>query len=86
MDINGHLRMLAENEKPAQDETLVDILEATQKQKEEMLVSPFDNRSPLGQIFTGNRAERRRQEKEARRSRRQHPTTASTGSGSNPTS
>ena len=74
MDMNGHLRLLAENEKPAKDETLVDILMATQKQKDEMLVSPFDNRSPLGKIFTGNRAERRRQEKEARRSRRQHPT------------
>ncbi len=78
MDMNGHIRMLAENEKPAQDETLVDMLKATQKQKDEMLVSPFDNRSNLGKVFTGNRAERRRQEKEARRSRRQHPTTTST--------
>jgi len=67
MDMNGHLRMLVENEKPDQDETLVDMSKATQKQKEEMQVSPFDTQSALGQIFTANRKERRRQEKEARR-------------------
>jgi len=70
MNMDGHIRMLREDEEPEEDETLINLLKATPKQKEEMQVSKFDNRSQLGQIFTGNRKERRQQEKEARRNRR----------------
>jgi len=50
-------------------EGLIEVFEnqMTQKQLAEMRVSPFDNRSKLGQIFTGNRKERRRQAAIAKR-------------------
>lgn len=41
--------------------------EMTSKQAEESQVSKYDNKSILGKAFTGNRAERRRQEREYRR-------------------
>ena len=39
----------------------------TSKQSQLMQVSKFDSKSELGNIFTSNRAERRRQEKEYRK-------------------
>ena len=50
-------------------DNLVEILEEqmTARQKAEMQVSPFDNRSELGKVYTGNRKERRRQAAIARR-------------------
>lgn len=48
----------------------VDPNTMTEKQKKTNRVSKHDNRSVLGQMFTGNRAERRKQEKLARRQRK----------------
>ena len=48
----------------------IDIEDLTDKQKNKMQVSKYDNRSKLGKIFTGNRKERRRQERLYRRQNR----------------
>jgi len=63
----GHLEYLtmAEFEQQAKLGAMVpvDMETATDKQKAEMQVSKHDNRSELGKIFTGNRRERRAQER-----------------------
>ncbi len=41
----------------------VDMKNATKKQKKEMQVSKYDNKSELGKVFTGSRRERRATER-----------------------
>jgi hypothetical protein len=52
-----------ENKLKLLKDSLIEVKEEdmTEKQKEEMQVSKFDNKSKLGQIFTMSRAERRKQ-------------------------
>jgi hypothetical protein len=63
----GMIRMLMENEKPTEQEMLVDSLQMTNKQKETMQVSKFDNRSPLGKEFMVCREILKKQKRSARR-------------------
>lgn len=48
----------------------IDETQMTPKQKSSMQVSKYDNRSQLGMMFGMNRAERRKQEKLNRRTRK----------------
>lgn len=48
----------------------INIDDATDKQKEEMQVSKHDNNSKLGKLFTGNRRQRRAQERAYNKSRK----------------
>lgn len=52
------------------DWTPLNLDDATDKQKEEMQVSKHDNNSKLGKLFTGNRRQRRAQERAYNKSRK----------------
>lgn len=52
------------------DWTPFNLDDATDKQKEEMQVSKHDNNSKLGKLFTGNRSQRRAQERAYNKSRK----------------
>lgn len=61
MDINtGELIMLGEGEGPLKSFISILQKQMTEKQKKEMQVSKFDNKSELGKLFTGNRKARRK--------------------------
>lgn len=55
MDDKGSLRYLEENESPYENEIRVDMLEATQKQRDQRKVSTHDNRSVLGKKLQKHR-------------------------------
>lgn len=70
MNLNtGEIRNFDDEEIKSLSDEWMELSEEdmTAKQKETMQVSKHDNKSKLGKMFTGNRAERRRQIKEARR-------------------
>ena len=50
----------------------VDTKDMTEKQKQEMQVSKFDNNSKLGKMFYGTRKERRKQERAYLKSKNKH--------------
>lgn len=63
----GEIRRFAEGEDIPDLFQMIQDEQMTDKQKVEMKVSKYDNKSELGKLFTGNRAERRRLERMARK-------------------
>jgi len=59
----GEIKRFAENEAVPNMFYGIQEEQMTDKQKVEMAVSKYDNKSELGKIFTGNRAERRKLER-----------------------
>ena len=63
----GELRRFKEGENIPDIFQMIQEEQMTDKQKVEMVVSKYDNKSELGKLFTGNRAERRRLERKTRK-------------------
>ena len=63
----GEIKRFAENEAVPDMFEMIQEEQMTDKQQVEMKVSKYDNKSELGKLFTGNRAERRRLERLARK-------------------
>ena len=60
----GKIRMFGKDEALETNEVLVGLEQMTEGQKATRQVSKYDNRSELGKLFTGNRKQRREQERE----------------------
>ena len=63
----GEIKRFAENESVPDMFEMIQEEQMTDKQKVKMAVSKYDNKSELGKLFTGNRAERRKLERMARK-------------------
>lgn len=63
----GEIKRFAEGETIPEMFDLIQDNQMTDKQQVEMKVSKYDNKSELGKLFTGNRAERRKLERMARK-------------------